>query len=217
MIPYVDLHTHGIIEKENVIGVYNLMLNEPSNIPSHPFSAGLHPWHADQLSIGELTLRLKECLLNPDLVAIGETGLDKACKVPMELQMDVFECQLRIASENKKPVIIHCVKAWEEVIKISSKYKSIKILHGFNESIQLTKRLINKGFYFSIGKAILNPETRINSSIHLIPGTSLFCETDASKIEIERIYQALCEILQLRDQDLRKIIFDNLVRLKGSA
>ena len=217
MIPYVDLHTHGNIEKENVIGVYNLMLNESSNIPSHPFSAGLHPWHADQLSIGTLSLRLKECLLNPDLVAIGETGLDKTCKVPMDLQKDVFEFQLKIAAENKKPVIIHCVKAWEELIEISSKYKSIKILHGFNEGMQLTERLLKMGFYFSIGKAILNPETRINSSIHLIPGTSLFCETDVSEIAIGEIYTGLGSKLQQREEDLRKIIYDNYIRLKGSA
>ena len=103
------------------------MLNESSDLPLQPFSAGLHPWHADQISLETLSARLKECLVSPDLVAIGETGLDKVCKTAMNLQKDVFEFQLEIASRIHKPVIIHCVRAWDELIEISSNYKSIKI------------------------------------------------------------------------------------------
>ena len=192
------------------------MLNESADLPSQPFSAGLHPWHADQLSLETLSARLNECLLSPDLVAIGETGLDKVCKTPINLQKDIFEFQLKIASDISKPVIIHCVKAWDELIEISSNYKSIKILHGYNGGVQLTERLLKKGFYFSLGAAILNTDSRVRSAIHLIPHTSLFCETDASEIEIEQIYHGLCGIFRLNDQDLRKIIFDNYSRLKGT-
>jgi TatD DNase family protein len=216
VIPYVDLHTHGKNRKDEVIAVNNLMLNESADLPSQPFSAGLHPWHADQLSLETLSARLNECLLSPDLVAIGETGLDKVCKTPINLQKDVFEFQLKIASENRKPVIIHCVKAWDELIEISSNYKSIKILHGYNGGVQLTERLLKKGFYFSVGAAILNTDSRVRSAIHFIPKTSLFCETDTAEISINQVYKVLGEILQLQDEDLRKIIFDNYTRIESA-
>jgi len=192
------------------------MLNETTDLPSHPFSAGLHPWHADQLSLETLSARLNECLVSPDLVAIGETGLDKVCKTPMDLQKDVFEFQLKIASENRKPVIIHCVKAWDELIEISSNYKSIKILHGYNGGIQLTERLLKLGFCFSIGKAILNSGSKVFSAVNLIPHTSLFCETDIAEISIIQIYKILCGVLQLQDEDLRKIMFDNYTRIMSA-
>jgi len=192
------------------------MLNETTDLPSNPFSAGLHPWYADQLSHETLSARLNECLVSPDLVAIGETGLDKVCKTPMDLQKDIFEFQLKIASENRKPVIIHCVKAWDELVEISSNYKSVKILHGYNGGVQLTERLLKHGFYFSIGEAILNTGSKVFSAVNLIPHTSLFCETDASEIGIEQIYQVLCGILQLQDEDLRKIMFDNYTRIMSA-
>ncbi|HEY5510331.1 MAG TPA: TatD family hydrolase [Prolixibacteraceae bacterium] len=216
MIPYVDLHTHRKTQWGQVVSVNNLMLNETTDLPSHPFSAGLHPWHADQLSLETLSARLNECLVSPDLVAIGETGLDKVCKTPMDLQKDVFEFQLKIASENRKPVIIHCVKAWDELIEISSNYKSIKILHGYNGGIQLTERLLKLGFCFSIGKAILNSGSKVFSAVNLIPHTSLFCETDIAEISIIQIYKILCGVLQLQDEDLRKIMFDNYTRIMSA-
>ena len=193
------------------------MLNETSEIPSDPFSAGLHPWFADQLSLSDLSHRLNQYLESPELVAIGETGLDKVCKTAMSLQMDVFEFQLKIAVDKKLPVIIHCVKAWEELFEISAKYTSIKILHGFNGGVPLTERLLKKGFCFSIGKAILIPGSGIQSAIQLIPKTSLFCETDTAEISISEIYGKVCNLLQLREEDLRKIIFENYERIKDKG
>ncbi|MEI7421755.1 MAG: TatD family hydrolase [Prolixibacteraceae bacterium] len=214
MIPYIDLHTHGNVRKNDEIKVFNLLLNESSDIPLLPFSAGLHPWYADQLSVDDLSKRLNQCLQSPDLFAIGETGLDKVCKTALNLQLDIFECQLKIASENNLPVIIHCVRAWEELIEISGNYHSTKILHGYQGGVQLTERLLKKGFCFSIGKAILNSGSAIQSSIHLIPKTSLFCETDTSVVSIKEIYEKICAILKLHEEDLRKTIFENYKKLK---
>lgn len=190
------------------------MLHESSDIPSNPFSAGLHPWHADQLSLDDLSRRLTQYLESPDLLAIGETGLDKVCKTAMNRQMDFFEFQLKITDENNLPIIIHCVKAWDEMIEISDNHNSTKILHGFQGGVQLTERLLKKGFCFSIGKAILVADSGIQKSIHLIPKTSLFCETDTADISIAEIYGKVCNLLQLRDEDLRKIIFENYKRIK---
>lgn len=191
------------------------MLNESVGIPSRPFSAGLHPWYADQLSPEDLSKKLNQYLESPDLFAIGETGLDKVCKIPMDLQMEILKVHLKKAQENNLPVIIHCVKAWEELIEITSKYQTTNILHGYNGGIQLTERLIKQGFCFSIGKAISMASSKIQSAIHLIPLNAIFCETDTSEDCIADIYIKVSGKMSMSTEDLRRVIFENYNRLKG--
>jgi TatD DNase family protein len=211
--PYIDLHTHHLKPEDDVISVYNLLLNETSEIPAGPFSAGLHPWYTDQLPLELLGSKLDHLAQNSQFLAFGETGIDTVCGVPVPLQREVFELHLRKASEYQKPVVIHCVKAWEEVIEIASNYQVIKILHGYNGSPELTGRLVKAGFSFSVGKAIMNPVSKIHSSVGLIPAVSLFCETDASDISIQMIYKMISAEMHLKEKELRKIIFGNYSRL----
>lgn len=204
------------MQQHEVIAVFNRLLNAVGETPSSQFSAGLHPWYANQLSLQALSVALDQDALNEKLVAFGETGLDKVCKIPMLLQKDVFELHLKKGEEYNKPVILHCVKAWDELMEILANYSTMNILHGFNGSIQLTERLIENEFHFSIGKAILNPSSKIQSAIHLIPFSSLFCETDTSDISIQAIYHGISERLKISEEDLRSIIYDNYTRLGSS-
>ncbi len=209
------MHTHKTDQRNEVITIFNKLLNEVDDSPSLLFSAGLHPWNADQLSLEALSFSLDQYAVCEKLVAFGETGLDKVCKIPMLIQQDVFELHLKKGVEYNKPLILHCVKAWDELIEISANYSTIKILHGFNGSIQLTARLIKNGFYFSIGKAILDPSSKIQSALHRIPLSSLFCETDTSDISIQAIYHGISQRLNLTEKELRNIIYDNFVRLRS--
>ena len=214
MIPYIDLHTHQRHPVENVISVYNRLLHEDASIPDLPFSAGLHPWYADQLSPEALSETLDQCATSTNLIAFGEAGLDKVCKIPIQIQLDVFELHLKKAVEQSLPVILHCVKAWDELIEISDNYQTIKISHGYNGGIELTKRLLRQGFLFSIGKGILNPASKIHKSIRLIPISSMFCETDNSAISIQTIYNEVSTSLLMKEEDLKKRIFENYNRLR---
>lgn len=216
MKPYIDLHTHQQHPKDDVIAVYNQLLHEETVIPTHLFSAGLHPWYADQLSLEILSAALDKSSTSRNFVAFGETGLDKVCKIPMQIQQDVFELHLNMAVKKKKPLIIHCVKAWDELIEISSNYQTTKTLHGYNGSAELTKRLLQQGFSFSIGKEILNQSSKIHSSVQFIPCSSLFCETDTSDISIKHIYKGLCTILQMQEEDFKGKIFENFARLRSA-
>ena len=213
MEPYIDLHTHELNPDEDVISVFNLLLNETSGIPEGPFTAGLHPWYADQLSPELLSGKLDYFAQNSRMLAFGETGLDAVCEVPLQLQKEVFELHLSKASEYNKPLIIHCVKAWEEVIEQASNYQVIKILHGYNGSPELTGRLVKSGFYFSVGKAIMNPASKIHASLDRIPVNRLFCETDTSGFPIRAIYERVSAELHLKEEELRNIIFRNYSRL----
>jgi len=216
MDTYIDLHTHHQDSAEDVLPVYNLMLNDICTPPTGLFSAGLHPWHADQLSPEELSLQLDQLLTNTNMVAIGETGLDKVCAIPFQLQQDIFNLHLEKAAKNNQPVVIHCVKAWEELIEITDGYHLTRILHGYSGSMELTKRLLAKGFCFSVGKEILNPSSKIQRSIQAIPLTSIFCETDDSAISIQAIYEGVGTALKIKTEELRVALFDNFVRLRSA-
>lgn len=213
---YIDLHTHHQDSAADVTPVYNLMLNEICALPSGLFSAGLHPWYADQLSPDALSLQLDQLAANPNMVSVGETGLDKVCAVPFQLQQDIFKLHLQKAVEKNKPVILHCVKAWDEMIEIVSGYRLTGILHGYSGSLELTRRLLDKGFCFSVGKAILDPKSKIHRSIQEIPLTSLFCETDDSEISIQAIYEGVGAVLKMKTEDLRAAILDNFVRVRSA-
>ncbi len=214
MCNYIDFHTHKLSAPDGVITVYNHLLHEETSIPGHFYSAGLHPWYADKLSAAELSRVLDMHGTNSNLIALGETGLDKVCKIPIQLQQDIFELQLNKAVILSKPVIIHCVKAWEEMIEITNHYQVPMILHGYNGSDQLTGNLVKRGFFFSIGSMILNPDSKISHAIHHIPLSSIFCETDESDESIQSVYNAVSGYLKMKEPDFRRTAFENFVRLR---
>ncbi len=211
---YIDFHTHTQSVLDGVITVYNLLLHEKTGIPKHFYSAGLHPWHADKLSKVELSRVLDLHGTSSNFVAFGETGLDKVCKVPIQIQQDVFELQLNKAAILSKPVIVHCVKAWEEMLEITNHYHVPMILHGYNGSDQLTVNLVKRGFFFSIGSMILNPNSRIGHAIQHIPLSSILCETDESDQPIQSVYEAVCGYLKMKETDFRRTVIENFVRLR---
>jgi TatD DNase family protein len=113
-------------------------------------------------------------------------------------------------SENlKKPVIIHCVKAWEELIKVRRGTNPAQpwIIHGFRGNPELTKRLIREGFLFSVGE-------KINvDALPLIPINSLFCETDEDEVDIRYIYQQAAHTLNRDLEDFANEIAKNVRRI----
>ena len=213
MSTYIDLHSHHHNNFLEVVTVYNVMLNEDCIVPYGHFSAGLHPWFANQITKEVMAERLVTLIANPYLVAIGEIGLDKSCKIPFKLQQDMFEIQLQLALANRKPVILHCVKAWDELIEISANFKITKIIHGFNGSRELTERLLKENFSFSVGAAILNPNSKIRHSIEIIPVSSLYFETDDSSVPIQFIYENAGNKMNSDKEDLKNSIFENFVKL----
>ena len=214
---YIDFHTHKQSAPKGVITVYNQLLHEETGIPMHFYSAGLHPWYADKLSTAELSRALDLHGSSSNLIALGETGLDKVCKMPIQLQQDIFELQLNKAVIMSKPVIIHCVKAWEEMLEITSHYHVPMILHGYNGSDQLTVNLVKSGFFFSIGPMILNPNSRIGHAIQHIPPSSIFCETDESDQPIQSVYDAVSGYLKMKETDFRRTVMENFVRLRNES
>ncbi|WP_136668060.1 TatD family hydrolase [Flavobacterium sp. H122] len=189
-----NLHTHNFKNLEGVVEVVNQYpLEFNAEIPL--YSIGIHPWHIKTESVEiELSI-IKEKLQSKECLALGECGLDKRIEIPLDIQVDVFKSQLELAKEYKKPIILHCVSAYQEVIAIK-KEMSIEtpmIIHGFSKNFQVAKSLLDKGFYLSFGKYLLrNPE--LASVFENIPDDRFFLETDTIEETIFDVYQKASQI-----------------------
>jgi TatD DNase family protein len=210
-IPFVDIHTHHPVTDADIVSIPSLFLQEIDiNHPlPFPFTTAIHPWHAQKYDLDEIKIMLKGLDNQNGMIAIGETGLDKKCPIDFNLQKLVFELHIDYAERNHKPLIIHCVNAWNEMITYSKHSKVPLILHGYNADIELTKQLIRHGFYFSVGKAILKENGKLQESIQLIPPTSMFFETDDEKLDIRDIYDVAAKILDYPLKDLKQQILTN--------
>ncbi|MDR7371668.1 TatD family hydrolase [Flavobacterium aquidurense] len=206
---YFNFHTHAVTNQPDVLELMNQYPNEfDASIPF--YSIGIHPWHiltnriAVDLKIIEEKLQTENCL------AIGECGLDKRIGIPLEQQVEVFEKQLALAEKYKKPVIIHCVAAFQEIIAIKKKLKiSVPmIIHGFSKNNKIAAQLIKEGFYISFGKYLLqNPE--LKTVFQQIPNDRFLLETDTMQENIQQVYDLAANYKDLTLSELQSIISSN--------
>lgn len=185
---FFNLHTHKFTNQDKVLELVNQYPQEfDATIPY--YSIGIHPWHIDAERLEDDLQVIDGKLLDCNCLAIGECGLDKRIEIPFELQEKVFEKQLLLAQKQNKPVVIHCVAAFQEVIAIKKRLKiSVPmIIHGFSKNKQVAKGLIANGFYISFGKyLLLNPE--LETVFQSIPNDRFFLETDTVEEGIEEVY-----------------------------
>ena len=187
----IDIHTHNSIQIGNH-SIVNISIDVEglgSLSPDHYYSCGIHPWYIKDKE-RQLQL-LKEILNYPNIVAIGEAGLDKLRGVSLDIQIEVFIAQALLSEELQKPLIIHCVKAWEELVAIKKEIKPQAqwVIHGFRGSDQLARQLILHGFMLSFGWEF-NPK-----ALQIAWQDSLLTETDEADINIYDVYSKLSEAL----------------------
>lgn len=208
---YIDIHTHRLNEKSDVCSILSINLEEQMSRHQTVFhSVGIHPWNIKSIDTSLTLHKLEISASNPAIVAIGEIGLDRITKTPLLIQQKIFQKQLLIAEKNNKPVIIHCVKCYSEIISIRKKSNSKLpwIIHGFIKNKQIATDLIALGCYLSFGKALLSNK-KVQSVFQTLPLNKLFLETDNSDLEIEDIYLKASQIRKLEIKDLKKELHTN--------
>jgi TatD DNase family protein len=171
------------------------------------FSAGIHPWYIEDAAVQMKQLRDLAAL--PEVVAIGEAGLDKLAGTPLDIQQEIFAQQAHLAGELQKPFIIHCVKAWEELIAVKKQIKpeTTWIIHGFRGKPDLAEQLIRQGFRLSFG-AYFNP-----GSLSIAYPNHILTETDDKAIDIQRIYRQIASALHITEDELGKQVQKNVKSL----
>lgn len=210
MIPYINIHTHHLSEDDGVFLFNNRFGFDKTFFLEKYFSVGIHPWDAD-LEFSKV--EFEKLISHQNCLAIGECGLDKLKGPDLELQKKVFEYQLELAVKFQKPIIIHCVKAFSELIEICQPYQTkVKlIIHGFNKSDQLAKQLIGKGFYLSFGSSIFKKN---DFDFKTIPIEKLFLETDDNEsLLISDVYKIATQCFNISENGLKEKIYSNFTTL----
>ncbi|HSD15322.1 MAG TPA: TatD family hydrolase [Flavobacterium sp.] len=201
-----NIHTHKSTNQENVLEIVNQYPNAFDDAVRY-FSIGIHPWYIDLDKVEENIQIIEEKLQLQNCLALGECGLDKRIETPLEIQTEVFEKQLLIAEKYQKPVILHCVSAYQEVIEIKKRLKITvpMVIHGFSKNWQIAKSLLDNGFYLSFGKYLLrNPE--LASVFEQVPNDRFFMETDTIEESITDVY---IKATSVKNTDVEQIITDN--------
>ena len=200
---FFNFHHHN---PQIAYGIYNSTPEE--KIPEHYFSVGIHPqnihedWEKDLES-------LKIISQNPKCLAIGECGLDALVNIDENLQKKVFEAQILWANQIQKPVIIHCVKRFQELIPFQKIAKIPLIIHGFNKKKAIADEMLKHGFYLSFGKSVLH-NLSLQTTLKEIPLEKIFLETDDADFDIAELYQKAAEIREISVEEVQKVITKNL-------
>ncbi len=207
-IPYIDIHTHNLDSFQKIKAIVNVSLFENNATINNNlnYSVGLHPWN-----IKEGIFHFEQHLISEtkkfNAIAIGEIGLDKAINTDFSLQESVFTSQLKVAKHLQKPIIIHCVKAFSELLTIKKKNETNTawIIHGYQKNMEIARSLLKANCYLSFGKAILKNE-KLQTTFKQIPNNKFFLETDDSEISIIKIYNKAAELKEIKLEDLKKQI-----------
>ena len=213
---FIDIHTHTTKSRDNLIQIVNLDLKSPCPEQGY-YSYGIHPWALDNadFQVDEALNKLKENLQQPQVIALGEAGLDKMHKASFKQQSAVFERQIELSEALQKPMILHDVRSHNEIIALWKKHKAKQpwIVHGFSGAEQDIKQLIGQGIYLSAGESLLHPERKIYKSFKFCDWDYLFLETDMAEIGVETIYEAAANLLEMDLSALQTRIFSNFARL----
>ena len=206
---FFNLHTHKNTNQPNVLELVNQYPQEFD--PTIPYySIGIHPWFIVEERIEADLAIIESKLQEANCLAVGECGLDKRIDIPMELQQMIFEKQLLFAQKYKKPVVIHCVAAFQELIAIKKKMNiSVPMLvHGFAKNVQVAKQLLDNGFYISFGKyLLLNPE--LEAVYKRVPDNRFFLETETVDEGIEAVYELAAQYKGISVKEIQEMVNTN--------
>jgi TatD DNase family protein len=199
---YCDIHTHQPPTHPEDIALVAVDTWQPDRLQSGRYAVGIHPWQADR----EALPLLRTLAAHPNVAAIGEAGLDKLATTSWAVQEEVFTAQVHLAAETGKPLIIHCVKAWAELLAIHQTIRSGApwIVHGFRGNGKLAEQLLRAGLYLSFGLRY-SPE-----AVHRAwEARRLFAETDDKEIDIRDVYASLADRLSIPEEMLAQEILEN--------
>lgn len=210
---YIDIHVHGGMPAPGIFVLESLMAHEeklPADVPGIIYTYGIHPWFLNEDNHKQLINSVKNSINHPDIIAIGEAGFDRLKGPSIELQRIAFEEQIIISEEIRKPVVIHCVRAWDELLSVLKRLKPKMhwLIHGFRGNVELADQLLSKGMYLSFWfDFVLRPESK--NLLRHVPADRIFLETDGAEVDIRKIYDKVAKDLDVSVDKLKSIVLSN--------
>ena len=219
-LPFIDVHSHNPRAEKDTVRVVNLFPG--ASIPEFTgklfYSIGLHPWKIGTMDENNLYLEMiKDALEFDHVIFIGECGIDKVYGGNLDEQTRVFMAHAMMAEEYQKPLIIHCIRAYNEIIEIYNKIApSVPwIFHGYTGNPELSAQLLNKGFLFSFGKILYNPKAKAVDSFRNMSIQNIFLETDEFNGPVSAIYEIAAAIRNIDVEEMKKAVWENFNRLEN--
>ncbi len=210
---YVNIHGHRQANNIQEWVMMNLFAIEypPDDIDNGYYSVGFHPYNIGKMDERDTLAKVRLATGNPNIFAIGEIGLDKSIEPPFEDQMRIFKHQVEIAELADLPVILHVVKAFNEMIEFMKSHNPSvpMIIHGYNGSREMAEELVNAGFLISFGEAIAREHSKIIEALLSVPVEKLFLETDEGDLDIRELYHTAAEVKGIPVDQLRSQIIEN--------
>lgn len=187
----VDIHTHR--PRINTAEVESRVSYSPNEALTTEglYSVGLHPCRVEDMTDEALALLVQRLSEESNRIwAIGEAGLDKLSSVDMGLQEHYLRAQIALSEHWEKPLVLHCVRAYSELIALRrmTKAKQMWIIHGYRKGVKLAEQLLDAGFYLSFGQYFDVEALRLAKARQ-----RMFTETDDALLSIEEV----CERIEL--------------------
>ncbi|MBK8952670.1 MAG: TatD family hydrolase [Chitinophagaceae bacterium] len=213
---YINIHNHTKA-KNDELSIENRYNNFEQITKEGRYSIDLHPWYISAFHWKNELRAMQQASRIPSVLAIGECGLDRQCSVSFTLQEEVFAAQVQWANAIGKPLIIHCVRAWDEVLSLLKKEKNSMpvVFHGYTKNAELAQRIIAAGYYLSFGKALQYQQAK--SVIASVPADKILLETDDSAFSIDAIYKLAAQALLIDNNSLSLRIQKNAATFFGAA
>ena len=199
------------------------VLELANKYPNIYCSIGIHPEYTVSYTEEDLKF-LESCLRQSKVVAIGEIGLDyHYSKENKELQKELFEKQLMVASKYSLPVVIHSRDATEDTLTILKKYPEVKgVIHSFSGSLEVAQMYIKMGYKLGINGVVTFKNSHLKEILPEIV-SHIVLETDSPYLTphpyrgttnepkyIDLIADFICEELHISKSQLEKITNRNI-------
>ncbi|MBQ1737750.1 MAG: TatD family hydrolase [Muribaculaceae bacterium] len=203
----LDFHTHHPGATAALIAV------DPRQFAPQPglwYSVGYHPWHnIDTLTDADYET-LRACSRHPQVIAIGETGIDRTRGAALDVQAEAFVRHLQLAHESGLPVVVHNVKATQDILSVRRQARLDEVtlaIHGMRANGHVARTLLDAGCYLSFGPKF-NPE-----ALRITPPDRLLVETDDSTMSISEVVERVALALHLTPEQITETAAGNAQRL----
>lgn len=204
-----NFHTHDLSAHDAIISVSPSCFDPQSG---QLYSVGIHPWDTTNDWLQDWDL-LEKHSHHPQVVAIGETGLDTLRGAPLGVQIEIFKNHIALAEQVRKPLIVHCVRAWQELIatwRHTAPHRVPLAVHGFRGNANIARQLMKEGFYLSIGEHF-NAE-----ALSVTPHDRILIENDDSNTDITSIATSAAQALAMSVDEFTILTSDNTRRFISS-
>ncbi|MBO4648904.1 MAG: TatD family hydrolase [Lentisphaeria bacterium] len=194
-----DAHTHALPDSPDTLALVDLRPGEtpPGRSENLFFSCGIHPAEIGRYSPEEL----RETLENIPCAAVGECGLDALAETPPEIQEKIFRAQIGLAEELHRPMVIHCVRKYYEIIRVRQQTRARMpwLIHGFRGKPETGKALLKAGCLLSLSPTWLMHLTVFPD---WLPDPAFLLETDESPLPLAEIFRHTAALRQEPEETL---------------